>query len=323
MFTRKIRKAPLFGVEFVYDMPCYSPIVGYRSRIVGDSGKRKLVFNRSAGFADLEVTVPCGQCIGCRIDKSRSWAIRCVHEAKMHHTNSFLTLTYSDDEVPRDYGLEKRELQLFFKRLREKIGKFRYYACGEYGDENRRPHYHVILFGYDFSADRKFHSKNSKGDLLYTSALLDCTWGKGFCLIGSFNYASAAYCARYAMKKQLGKNAHEHEHYCRFDPITGELFQVPPEFALMSRKPGIGASWFEKFHTDAFPSDFIVYQGKTHPVPKFYFDKLSIKNAEMASSIKDKRKKAIASTAADNTPDRLTAKEICKKAQLTQLKRSV
>jgi len=303
-------------------MPCYSPLVGYRSRTVGTSGKRKLVFSRSAGFSDLEVKVPCGQCIGCRIDRSRMWAIRCVHESKMHSRNCFITLTYSDENLPFTLSLEKDHLQKFFKRLRHHIGKFRYYACGEYGDDTRRPHYHAILFGVDFADDRTLHSRNSRGHSLYISQLLSDTWGLGHALISPFTYSTAAYVARYCMKKQNGKSAYEHEKYCRYDSITGELFHVSPEFALMSNRPGIGSAWYDRFSTDVFPSDFLVHEGKTHPVPRYYLDKLIKSNPQKADKIKTKRKEARANDI-NSTPDRLTAREIVKKAQLTTLKRSL
>lgn len=302
-------------------MPCYSPLFGYKSKKLNDNGKRKLVFTRQSGLVDLQVTVPCGKCIGCRIDKSRQWAIRCTHEAKMHKHNCFVTFTYDDENLPPDLGLQKTDLQNLFKKIRYHYHDFRYYACGEYGDQLGRPHYHVLFFGLYFD-DRKKHSQTKQGNTLYTSPKLTELWGKGHCFIADFSYATAAYTARYVMKKQYGKDAGQSEAYTRVS-TDGELYQVPQEFALMSRRPGIGSGWYDKFKSDAFPSDFLVHEGKKHPVPRFYLSKLEKESEDESKKIKYARKKASRATASDNTPDRLYSREQCKKAQVKQLTRSL
>lgn len=304
-------------------MPCYSPLVGYRSRFTNDSGKRSIVFNRSSGFVDQPVTLPCGQCIGCRIDRSRSWALRCVHESKSHDRNCFITLTYSDDKLPNFESLEKDSLQRFFKRLRKAGFQFRYYACGEYGDSTNRPHYHALLFGIDFSEDRKLHTQTGQGNVLYVSKTLESIWGNGFCTISEFNYQTAAYVARYVMKKQTGRNAIESARYSRVNLGTGETFQVAPEFAVMSLRPGLGADWYSRYKKDAFPSDFLISDGKKHPVPRYYLDKLKKEDLSTHDLIKAKRKKARHDSAYDNTPDRLHVRETVKKSQITNLTRSL
>lgn len=268
------------------------------------------------------MTVPCGQCIGCRIDRSRHWALRCVHESKFHLRNSFLTLTYSDDLLPAGLSLEKKHLQDFFKRLRNYGFEFRYFAVGEYSDSNR-PHYHVLLFGEDFSADRKKHSSTPRGDIQYISATLQKIWGFGHCMIGSFNYATAAYTARYVMKKQFGTKNLDHENYSRVDLVTGQIYQVLPEFSLMSRKPGIGSQWYEKYKSDAFPSDFLIHEGKKHPVPRYYYEKLKKEEPKKFEKISTKRAKARLENAHNSTPDRLYTREECKKSQISQLKRNL
>lgn len=302
-------------------MPCYSPLQGYKSKTKTDTGKRKITFSRNHGLTDFPMTVPCGQCIGCRIDRSRMWAIRCVHESKMHEKNCFVTLTYDDTNLPSDFSLQKTDLQKFFKKLRHHCGEFRYFACGEYGDQSQRPHYHAIIFGINFAEDRKQHSK-SKDHILYKSETLTQIWGKGHCLLSSFSYATAAYTARYVMKKQNGKNAIEHSNYTRLT-TDGELYQVQPEFALMSLRPGLGSGWYDKFKTDAFPSDFLVHEGKKHPVPRYYLDKLSREAETKSQQIKMKRKKARKLNLADSTPERLRDREICKTSQINQLKRTI
>ena len=126
-------------------MACFSPLYGFRSNRLSDNGKRQIVFRRQYGFVDLELIVPCGTCIGCRLDRAREWAIRCYHESKCHVFNSFITLTYSDEKLPPRSELVKSDLQKFFKRLRDKGYVFRYFACGEYGPLHGRPHYHLLL----------------------------------------------------------------------------------------------------------------------------------------------------------------------------------
>jgi len=302
-------------------MPCYSPLTGYSSRHPTEKGKFKIVFNRSAGYVDKPMSVPCGNCIGCRIDRSRMWALRCTHEARMHSTSCFVTLTYDDDHLPPAQTLVKKHLQDFFKRLRKKGYVFRYFAAGEYGDQTQRPHYHAILFGIDFSGDRKILRRNKQGHDLFTSETLSSTWGMGHCTIGNFSYTTAAYTARYVLKKVTGKNADDH--YTRVLPYTGEIVDVQPEFALMSSKPGIGNSWYQKFKLDAFPSDFLVNEGKKHTVPRYYAELLRKEDMKSHSDIIIKRKIARKNDVENNTPDRLYVREQCKAARLSQLKRDL
>lgn len=303
-------------------MPCYSPLKGYKSALVTAEGKRKIVFSRQSGFSDLPIEVPCGQCIGCRIDRSRMWAIRCVHEAKFHLRNSFVTLTYDQNNIPTSNSLVKEHLQLFFKRLRKAGYVFRYYACGEYGEDSNRPHYHVVFFGINFDFDRKQHSKPRDGVTLYTSKILSDTWGMGHCIIGDFSYQSAAYVARYCMKKH-NITGEDDYHYTRVDSSSGEIFNIQPEFALMSRRPGLGSDWYDKYKSDAFPSDFLVHKGKKHPVPSYYIKKLEKEDSNLYKDIKLRRKKNMQENALNSTPDRLFVREEVKKAKLNQLKRSI
>lgn len=247
-------------------MPCFSPLRAFKA----PGGQ--IVFSRAKGWSDRPLDIPCGQCIGCRISKAQSWALRCVHESSMHNLNSFVTLTYSDEFLPPDGSLDITHWQKFAKRLRRRMGPFRYFHCGEYGDENARPHYHACIFGLDFSGDRFFH-KSSNGNRLYVSPFLNEVWGKGYALIGDLTYESAAYVARYCLKKLSGEAAHVR--YNGVDMTTGEeLPELKPEYISMSRRPGLGASWFEKFESDVYPADEVVHQGRRHRPPRFYDDKL-------------------------------------------------
>jgi len=208
----------------------------------------------------------CGQCIECRLAYSREWAIRITHEQQMHKVSCMLNLTYNDDWLPEHGQLFKDDLQRFFKRLRKAGFKFRYVASGEYGDFSRRPHFHIALFGLDFSDDRtRFGSSN--GDPTFISATVSKLWPRGNHLIGTLNFESAAYIARYILKKIKGLQKPEPLY---IDDVTGEVVLPNPEFLVMSK--GIGRSWFRDFFmSDVFPhASVITAQGSKAPVPRFY-----------------------------------------------------
>lgn len=125
------------------------------------------------------------------------------------------------------------------------------------------------------------------------------------------------------MKKQTGKHAHESELYTRCNIDTGECISVNPEFAVMSLRPGLGTSWYERYKSDAFPSDFLIVEGKKHPVPRFYVNKLKAEAEYEYDLIMKKRRIARNETADDNSSDRLYTKMLCKKAQISTLKREI
>ena len=161
-------------------MPCYHPITAYRSITGRDksTGKWQIVFTKRDGYTDLEVKIPCGKCVGCRLERSRQWAIRCVHEAKMHENNCFITLTYNDKNVDKNGSLNKRDFVLFMKKLRKKYSEgIRFFHCGEYGEEFSRPHHHACIFNFDFP-DKKLYTirQNTK---LYRSDNLEKLWPNG------------------------------------------------------------------------------------------------------------------------------------------------
>lgn len=302
-------------------MPCYHPLEGFRSQSLTKNGKRKLTFSAKSGYVDLPQTVPCGQCIGCRLERSRQWAVRCVHEAQSHVHNCFVTLTYSDEHLPEGRTLVKADFQKFMKRLRKHYGKsVRYYHCGEYGDLDDRPHYHALLFGIDFP-DKKPHSKNGQGDVVYKSELLERIWGKGFCTIGALTFETAAYTARYVMKKVNGKNAESH--YESIDPESGEVRRRVPEYATMSLKPGIGGDWFDKYKSDVFPADEVVLRGKQQRAPRFYDRRLEQDDPGLLLKIKRKRTRSAKKHKADQTPERLAVREEVKLSQLKTLSRNL
>lgn len=295
-------------------MACYTPLKAYRAPGGG------VVFNAKDGYSDRHLELACGQCIGCRIDRSQAWALRCVHEAQLHEKNSFLTLTYDSTNVPLDGSLRVEHWQKFAKRLRKRLGGFRFFHCGEYGDSNFRPHYHACLFGLDFSEDRRLLKKSGKNEL-FTSPTLDAAWGMGHAVIGHLTRESAAYVARYVIKKKTGPQAAEQ--YRRIDTETGEEYFVKPEYVTMSRRPGIGSEWFKKFASDVYPSDEVVHDGKKFRPPKFYDRELEKERPETLEAMKSKRRRAAAKHKTNNTPERLEVRETVTRSKLDQLKRNL
>lgn len=303
-------------------MVCYHPLKGYRAREPGKSGKRAIVFNANAGFADLPVEVPCGQCIGCRIARSKQWAFRCVHEASLHERNCFITLTYDNLNLPEGNTLVLEHFQLFMKRLRAKYGAdIRFFHCGEYGEHDMRPHYHALLFNFDFS-DKIVWRKSAAGgeSYVYRSAALEALWPYGFSTVGSVTYESAAYVARYIMKKMTGPASIIYEPH--MDEATGEIYGTRrPPYITMSRRPGIGKGWFDKFKSDVYPDDFVVLlDGQKGSVPSYYDKQLP--ESELRS-VKVDRILSAKRHADNNTPDRLKVREVVQEARLDKLKRGL
>lgn len=233
-----------------------------------------------------------------------------MHESRYHELNVFITLTYSDTFVPINTGLNPLHTQNFLKRLRKhhEPNALRFFLCGEYGEETNRPHYHAILFGIDF-ADKKKHSTNERGDQRWTSEKLEKIWGMGRCELGTVTPQSAGYVARYCMKKINGELAPDH--------YQGKH----PEFARMSRRPGIGKQHYDQYSNEIFHRGFIVNNGKQAKIPSFYDRQLDKENPELLNRVKRERQKQALTRKIDSTPERLKVRESVKQAQITQLKR--
>jgi hypothetical protein len=278
-------------------MSCYAPIEGFRSGLVSaKTGKRAMQFTRNGSFTGVANLLPCGNCIGCRLERSRQWAMRLMHENKMHSQSCFLTLTYSNSFLP-DYGtLVPRDLQLFHKRLHNRLLDergvgIRYYSCGEYGDLSKRPHYHSLVFGYDFS-DKILYSKNSRDESIFSSKSLNDIWSLGECKIGEVTFDSAAYVARYCVKKVNGAQR-EAGHYLVYD-ADGVVHERVPEFAHMSRRPGIGATYFDKFGSEIATHDSVIVGGKEVPSIRYYDLKIEALDPSRIVVLKrNRRRKAV------------------------------
>ncbi|WNK12585.1 MAG: replication initiator protein [Microvirus sp.] len=242
-------------------MTCYHPIPAYQD-MAGDT----LKLWPHLGEANLQL--PCGSCLGCKTSHATEWARRAEHEASMWEHNSFLTLTYDEQHLPKEATLEPGHLQKFIKRLRtsrdrrhpalrsDRSGSVRYLASGEYGEGTRRPHYHVCLFNCGF-ADSYTVAK----DLKESPTLLNL-WPQGGHRLGELTPASANYVAQYTVKKQLAPS-------CTTD---GVIIQAP--FLRMSLKPAIGTRWIEKNKRD-LTHGYLVTNGTKGRIPRQYRKKLA------------------------------------------------
>lgn len=337
-------------------MPCYSPLKGYK-----DSETGGLKFKGDGAGDTMEVA--CGQCIGCRLDRSRMWAARIVHESSMpenRNGNCFVTLTYRPYElstqqqrkeklhIPYDWNLsvpvrndegkqiKQSHFQGFMKRLRKEYSdrKIKFFMCGEYGNICKhginlqiakcpmcnlgRPHYHACLFNVSFDDIEPYATQ--QGQTRFTSRKLENLWKYGFVDVGGLEYQSAAYVARYCLKKVTGVNAEDHYQY--MDP-AGDIHQMNPEFATMSN--GVGKTWFEKYRTDCFPSDEMPVPGTgvIKKVPRYYQELEEAENPELIEEVKANRERYRMENAEEYSPERLMAKYNVKKAQVALLKRTV
>lgn len=302
-------------------MPCTCPMDAYPAR--PDSADQSLVWSPHSSYAGARpIRLPCGQCLGCRLDRSQGWATRIVHEAQFHEHSVFVTPTFSDEFLPADLSVSVRTHQLFVKRVRYFFEKpLRFFGVGEYGGKTNRPHYHTIFFGLELP-DRTLWRTTPAGDRLYRSVSFERAWPYGHCLIGEVTPQSAAYVARYCTKKMTGEASASAYRRTSFDPATGEIraWQVRSEFAVMSRRPGIGSEWFEKFSGDAFPSDFVVIDGQKRAVPAFYKKRLA---EAAAAEVTLKRKVNARRHAANNTEARLMTRHESQRLRAERLERSL
>lgn len=272
-----------------------------------------------------KLKLPCGQCIGCRLERSRQWAIRCFHEAKLYKENCFITLTYNDDWIPYTFNREGTALATldpdiftkFMKRLRKRFGNgIRYFQCGEYGELFDRPHHHVCLFNFDFP-DKVLWRLNHEGDPMYRSPALERLWtdpktgvSYGFSSVAELTFKTAAYTARYILKKVNGERKENH-----YDGRQSE-------YVTMSRRPGIGKAFYEKYKDDMYNYDMCVVRNNFVAKPPKYYDALfDIEHSDQLEIIKQRRKEA-AQNDTNNTPDRLKTREQVIRLRAKKLHRS-
>lgn len=282
------------------------------------------MFTARQSLSRVSFQLPCGRCIGCRMEKARQWGMRCMHEKKLWRDNVFVTLTYADEFLPPGGSLSLRDCQLFMKRLRKwrnssTANPVRFFLAGEYGDENKRPHYHALLFNVGF-ADASYLGRNARGEPLFTSAALSRLWSMdgspmGHCSFGEVTFDSAVYCAKYSLKKVNGDRAAAHYEVVDCD---GVVHQRRPEFAVMSRRPGIGTGYYERFGAELRDHDSVIVNGREVRPPRFYdqktldmsdHDDFAVLCMCRMCVIKRRRKRMAVLNKADNTEDRLRVKE--------------
>lgn len=276
-------------------MACYHPIPAYHDP------PRKPKLWPPLGTANL--AIPCSKCIGCRTDRATQWAHRCAHEAKSFTQNIFLTLTYADEHLPQDWHLQPRHLQLFTKRLRKHAARasshiirdrnygIRYFACGEYGDQNQRPHYHALLFNCGLTDHRRV------GKDLYESETINQLWPYGQHRFGPATAAAASYIAQYSLKKQ-GAGDHDPDGVWR-----------PAPFLRMSLKPAIGNQWLHDNYND-LTHGYLVANGQRKAIPRTYLTKLKQHQPQLTEEIdKTKQQHRIRNPTDNNTPERKEAAE--------------
>lgn len=237
--------------------------------------------------------------------------MRCVHEASLYRDNSFITLTYADAHLPKHGSLKHSDFQKFLKRLRKHTGptRVRFYMCGEYGTQTQRPHYHACLFNWDWP-DKQHWRTTSQGHKAYKSELLAKLWPQGHSETGDVNFETAAYVARYCVQKVTGKAAEAH---------YGER---TPDYNKMSLKPGIGAPWLNIYKTDVYPHDHVIVRGERMKPPKYYDTLLKREDRELMEKLKSDRELAALANEADNTPQRLAAKQQVAQARAKMLIRN-
>lgn len=278
-------------------MPCYHPVAAYQEK-AGDPVKFGIPGQRG------NLALPCGKCIGCRTDRATTWANRSTHEASMWRHNSFVTLTYADEHLPQDGHLRPKDLTNFIKRLRaydyrsgsaldrDRSSNIRFFACGEYGENTSRPHYHALLFNC------AFRDKHRVGQSLHESELLTKLWPYGAHRLGELTPASAAYVAQYNLKKQG-----------RGDFDADGVERVAP-FLRMSFRPAIGADWLADYAHD-LQHGYLVQGGRKHPLPRYYRDKIKEHLPELREQIQTaiERHRLTGQIGDRKTPERLKDSE--------------
>ena len=272
-------------------MPCFHPLPAWRSRSLNPSGKRGVTFTLASALGDGRVGqlgLPCGKCDGCVAMRAGEWALRCEHEALLYDSNWFLTLTYR--EVPPGGSLRLKDLQLFWKRLRKLYPGVRYFACGEYGEDLARPHYHVLAFNLllpDMSMRRR-----SDGKVMYGSAELERLWGLGSVWIDQVTPGSIRYVTSYMLKAA--------------PPSSSALLRP---FQVMSRRPGLGRQFISSFLSDVYPDGFVTRPGGSRRrAPRYYDLVCESVDPRMFRRVKRLRA-AVAAGSVDRTGPRLLVRE--------------
>lgn len=293
---------------------CDFPLKGYRTT-------GRLVFQKPAGHSGAFVEVPCGQCIGCKLRRRSEWQIRGLCELQMQDRAGleswFFTLTYSDDHLPSDLNISLREVQLFMMKLRKRFGPgIRVQYCGEYGGQTMRPHYHLTLWGLNLD-DCDQVGRSRTGEPTFMSSVIEKLWGLGNVLIGRATAQTIGYVAGHQLKDLTGKYLPDGK-YVLVDPETGEFrYRVAP-FRHQSLKPGIGATWFDRYYMDFFTRGWLMQDGRKLFPPSYFLRLLRRKDRPLWESVMAAREIVVDSDEfrSEHTPERLAVKAIVRSARI-------
>jgi hypothetical protein len=277
-------------------MPCTNPILAYRKTNGAINFMRKSDYD--APHAN-KMLMPCGKCIICLRNKAKSWMLRMANEAKMHEQNCFITLTFEDEHLPKHGSLRLEDPQKFLKRLRKYLEKdwhmvdgvktskipckIKYFYCGEYGDQHQRPHYHLCIFGWA-PHDMQIFSQKKSGDQ-FTSQTIAKIWTQGFHTVSDFTDATGAYTAYYMVKENIFFDLTP---YDAIDPDTGEEIKRMPPFQRMSRRPGLGTTFYHKYKEEIINNGSYI-NGQSVPVPQAYLNILRKEDEEKYKVLKTNR----------------------------------
>lgn len=274
-------------------MPCYHPIPAqlehdYRP---GQPPKRRMKLHPKG---EPTHWLPCGTCLGCREIQQQQLSLRVIHEAKSHGNNQFLTLTYDDDKLPD--GLQKADLQKFWKRLRKNTNQqFKYLACGEYGERTHRPHYHAAVLGLAIDDLKKWDSENSR------SQAIENIWKNGIVTVSELTQDRIRYVAGYVLKKA----GYRKQIYCDEDGV-----ELENPYRDMSK--ALGKKWIERYQTD-LRNGYLQHEGAKFTIPRYYKDYIKSKNPDLDRHIEQQKSNNWKELTAENRTQLHTAEKIRQK----------
>lgn len=291
-------------------MPCYHPMIRIEDRTKWEISKDGHKYHPAKIYKQMEVpndletlkryeaghykqtTIPCGKCIGCRLDYSREWANRGYLESLNYVNNWFITITYDEEHLPQptelidkngitwwDEGnweggtLVPEHLTQFIKNVRQIMKReynqdgIRFMAAGEYGDKGQRPHYHIIFFNLNLPIEDLYNPRINNRNVYYQSKVIERAWNKGISNLSQATWNTIAYTARYITKKINGEGSEELYY------SNGKV----KEFFRVSRMPGIGQDYFQKNWEKIYKTDSITIKNASGIIkarPPTYFDKL-------------------------------------------------
>lgn len=301
-------------------MSCSRPRRAWRASWDGET----VVFQKHLGRPGTEFELPCGKCLLCRKKYVNDWVIRLIHEAKMHDSTCCVTLTYEDRYLPPNGELCLKDMQSFLGKLRKYIKKefgkrIRYFYCAEYGSDNGRPHYHLIIFGFDFSHDRRPINGRDNPNPKFRSESLTKLWGKGLTDIGQVNGSTCRYVMKYCLKSDQ-QNAKRDPHIIRPYAAPARRVETLP-FHRQSTNPGIGHGYYKDNSENMYIRDKAGVRNQNggvtyYSIPRYYNRKLGEDEPDSLEWMQEQR--ALAALEHPVPIERLLAREEILRLQLAK-----